>query len=143
MEEIARHVLEMAHESRAIAGLSEDRNGSIFLPMEKDCGAILTSLGQTATADAATRAAREGLQESIGQMHAPIQEIRKIELRMRRVALNARISAFQLGSSGSALDALAGSVQQLASELSLIHISITALSCRTNAERKEKRPAGC
>ena len=140
LEEIARHVLEMAHESRAIAGLSEDRNGSIFLPMEKDCGAILTSLGQTATADAATRAAREGLQESIGQMHAPIQEIRKIELRMRRVALNARISAFQLGSSGSALDALAGSVQQLASECREQSELLSSMSLAASRSRSEGQP---
>jgi hypothetical protein len=54
--------------------------------------------------------------ETIDRMHGPIQEIQQIESRMRMMALNARISAFHLGDSGSALDVLAGSVQQLASE---------------------------
>jgi len=116
LEEIARHVLEMAHESRTLAGFSEDDKGSVFLPMEQGCRAILTNLGHATNADEATQAARAGLEESIGQMLGPIKEIQKIELQMRRVALNARISAFHLGSTGSALEVLAGSVQQLASE---------------------------
>lgn len=122
LEGIAAQVRQMAHESRALAGLSEDGKGSLFLPMEHDCGAILSSLVHTSNADAATRVARKGLEDTIVQMRGPIQEIQQIELQMRKVALNARISAFHLGSTGSALDVIAGSVQQLASE------------CRTRSE---------
>jgi hypothetical protein len=116
LEGIAKHVLEMADESRALSGVREDREGSFFLPMERDCGAILVSLGHTANAESATRSTRKGLAETIGQMSDPIQEILQIESKMRMMALNARISAFHLGADGSALDVLAGSVQQLASE---------------------------
>jgi hypothetical protein len=116
LEGIARHVLEMADESRALSGLRGDGNGSFFLPMEQDCGAILISLDQTSNVESATRSTRMGLAENIGQMSGPIQEILQIETKMRRMALNARISAFHLGVDGSALDVLAGSVQQLASE---------------------------
>lgn len=140
LEGIARHVLEMAHDSRAIAGLSEGENGSFFMPMERDCGAILTSLGQTEAADAATRAARKSLQETVGQMRQPIQEIRQIELRMRRVALNARISAFQLGSAGSALNALAGSVQQLASQCRSQSELLSSMSLAASRSRFEDKP---
>jgi hypothetical protein len=116
LEGIARHVLEMAHESRALSGIREDGKGSFFLPLEQDCGAILTSLGHTSNAEAATRATRRDLTETIGKMSGPIQEIQQIESKMRRMALNARISAFHLGDTGSALDVIAGSVQQLAFE---------------------------
>ena len=116
LEEIARHVLAMVHQSRALAGLSEDDNGSIFLPIEEDCGAILTGLGHSADVESAIRVARNRLQETVSKMLEPIAEIKKIQLQIRMVALNARISAFHLGSSGSTLDALAGSVQQLAAE---------------------------
>jgi hypothetical protein len=116
LEDIARHVLEMAEESRALSGLRADGKGSFFLPMEQDCGAILISLGHTANAESATRSTRKGLVETIGQMSGPIQEILQIESKMRMMALNARISAFHLGADGSALDALASSVQELASE---------------------------
>jgi len=116
LEDIARHVLEMADQSREVSGLSDDGKGSFFLPMEQDCGAILTSLDHTANAEVTMRATRRGLAETIDRMRGPIQEIQKIESRMRRMALNARISAFHLGDTGSALDVLAGSVQQLASE---------------------------
>jgi methyl-accepting chemotaxis protein len=116
LEGIAKHVLEMADESRALSGLREDGKGSFFLPMEQDCGAILTSLGDTANAESATRSTRKGLAETIGRMNGPIQEIQQIATKMRMLALNARISAFHLGADGSAVDVLAGSVQQLALE---------------------------
>ena len=144
LEEIARHVIEMTHESRALAGLSEDDSGSIFLPMEKDCSAILASLGHAADADAAKRAARAGLEETIGKMESPIREIQKIELKMRRVALNARISAYHLGSAGSALDALAGSVQLLASECRDRSEALGSMSEAVTRSRwdEEPTPAG-
>jgi hypothetical protein len=116
LEGIAKHVLEMADESRALSGVRDDGNGSFFLPMEQDCGSILISLGHSAKAESATRSTRKGLAETIGQMSGPIQEILQIESKMRMMALNARISAFHLGADGSALDVLAGSVQQLALE---------------------------
>jgi hypothetical protein len=116
LEGIARHVLEMVEESRALSGLRKDESGSFFLPMEQHCRAILAGLGDTAKAEAATQATKEGLAENIGRMRDSIQEIKRIEPKMRRMALNARISAFHLGATGSALDVLAGSVQQLALE---------------------------
>ena len=116
LDSIAKHVLEMADESRALSGIREDGKGSFFLPMEQDCGAILVSLGDTANAESATRSTRKGLADTIGRMSAPIQEILQIESKMRMMALNARISAFHLGADGCALDVLAGSVQQLALE---------------------------
>jgi methyl-accepting chemotaxis protein len=116
LDGIARHVLQMADESRALSGLREDGKGSFFLPMEQDCSAILTSLRHTSNAEVATRATRKGLAETIDRMREPILEIQKIGSRMRRMALNARISAFRLGEVGSTLDVIAGSVQQLAFE---------------------------
>jgi hypothetical protein len=116
LEGIARHVLEMVEESRALSGLRKDESGSFFLPMEQHCRAILAGLGDTAKAEAATQTTKEGLAENLGRMRDSIQEIKYIEPKMRRMALNARISAFHLGAAGSALDVLAGSVQQLASE---------------------------
>jgi hypothetical protein len=116
LEGIARHVLNMVAESRALAGLNKDEKGSFFLPMEQHCRTILAGLDDTAEAEAAMQATKTGLADNIGRMRGSIQEIQHIEPKMRRMALNARISAFHLGVSGSALDVLAGSVQQLAAE---------------------------
>jgi hypothetical protein len=116
LEGIARHVLEMVKESRSLTGFRKDERGSFFLPMEQQCRAILAGLGDTAEAEAATQVTKTGLADNIGRMRESIQEIQHIEPKMRRMALNARISAFHLGVSGSALDVLAGSVQQLAAE---------------------------
>jgi uncharacterized phage infection (PIP) family protein YhgE len=134
LEGIARTVLEMADESRAISGLRDDGTGSFFLPMEQDCSAILASLSHTAKAEVATLATRKGLAKTIDKMSGSIQEIQQVETKMRRMALNARISAFHLGDTGSALDVLAGSVQQLASECKERSQSlVTSLHSMSNA----------
>jgi chemotaxis regulatin CheY-phosphate phosphatase CheZ len=116
LEGIARHVLEMVDESRALAGLRNDEKGSLFLPLEQHCRTILAGLGEAAKAEAAAQSTKEGLADNLGRMRGSIQEIQQTEPKMRKMALNARISAFHLGATGSALDVLAGSVQQLASE---------------------------
>ncbi len=116
LDQIAGHVLEIAGESRTLSGSSEDETNSFFLQMERGCTAILASLNQCAKAQAAIRATSGDLTETIGRMRGPIEEIRTIEIQMRRMAMNARISAFHLGPTGDALGVLAGSVQQLSSE---------------------------
>jgi hypothetical protein len=141
LEGIAMHVLEMANESRALSGVREDGKGSFFLPMEQDCGAILRSLGDTANAESAMRSTRKGLAETIDRMNSPIQEILQIETKMRMMALNARISAFHLGADGSALDVLASSVQELASECrersDLLVVSLGSMSETATRSRDE------
>jgi len=139
LEEIARHVVEMARESRALAGIAEGGTGSIFSSMDKDFPAILTSLDQTANTRSATLVAREGLGQIIGQMHDPIHEIQQIEFEMRRIALNAQISACNLGSAGIALDVLAGSVQQLASECRERSESLSSMSWAVTRERRKRQ----
>jgi len=116
MDDIAAHVLEMAGESRTLSGLSEEDGKSFFLQMERGCAAILASLSHCAAAEAATRATSGALAATIARMRGPVAEIRTIELQVHFMALNARISADQLGASGNVLAVLAASMQQLASD---------------------------
>lgn len=116
MDDIARHVLEIAGESRALSGLSADETSSFFLEMERGCSAILASLSNCATAQAAIRVTSGELAETIGRTRKPIDETESIGIRMHRTALNARIRARHLGASGDVLSVLAASMQELASE---------------------------
>jgi len=114
LDEISAHVVQMVEEGGALSGLSG--KSSALRQMERGCSAILSNLNQCAGADAATRKTSDGLSEKIGRMRASIEEIRTIELQMRRIAMNARISAEHLGPSGEALSALANSIKQRATE---------------------------
>jgi hypothetical protein len=114
LEQIAVSVLEMAGESRTLSGLSADETDSFFLEMERGCTNILASLSQCATGRDAVRGSTVGLAATIGRMRGPIDEIRTIEIQMHRMAMNARISAFHLGSTGDALGILASSLQRVA-----------------------------
>ena len=116
LDEIATHVLEMVNESRTLSGLSADEKDSFFLQMEQGCSAILASLGRCTKAEAATKVTGGSLAETIDRMRAPVEEIRAIEVQIKRIRMNARIQAAQTGPAGDALGVLAGSIQQLALE---------------------------
>jgi methyl-accepting chemotaxis protein len=116
LDQIGAHVLTMADESRTVSGLSPGETTSFFREMEEGCGAIFASLSQGETAQAAINISTGQLVDTIHRMRGPIDEIRTIEHQMHRMALNARISAAQIGVAGDALGVLAGAVQQLSSE---------------------------
>ena len=118
MDEIARHILLMADESRALSGLSADETTSFLLRMEGTCTAILASLSICATSQATIGAAGGNLAVIVGQTRGPVDEIQSIGIRMHRMAMNARIRAAHLGAAGEVLGVLAASMQELASECS-------------------------
>ena len=114
LDEIRAHVAQMVEEGAALSGLSG--KSSALRQLERGCSAILAGLSQCAGADEATRKTSDGLSGKIARMRESIEEIRTIELQMRRIAMNARISAEHLGPSGEALSALANSIKQRATE---------------------------
>jgi methyl-accepting chemotaxis protein len=116
LDDIAARVRGMAEESRTLSGLSEDEQNPFFLQMERGCTSILSVLSHCVNAEAATRAVGRVLAERIGRMRRPVEDIRAIEMEMRRMAMNARIGAVHLGAMGDTLGALADSMQQQAVE---------------------------
>jgi hypothetical protein len=118
MDDIARHVLQMANESRALSGLSADKTTSFLLQTEGTCAAILASLSNCATSQAAIGVTGGNLASIVGRTRGPIDDIQSIGIRMRRMAMNARIRAAHLGAAGEALGVLAASMQELASDCS-------------------------
>ena len=116
LDDIAAHVAGMVEESQVLASVSGNEKNSFFGQMERGCSAILTSLNACTNADSAAAATSQDLAEKIARMRAAIEEIRDIETQMKRIAMNARISAMHLGSSGEALSALADSIKQRAFE---------------------------
>jgi hypothetical protein len=144
LQEIARHVVKMAAESRALDG--QAGSNSFLQNMERGCSAVLASFSQCAEADAAARAVSEGLAEKVTGMRASIQEIQTIEAQMRRTAMNAMISAEHLGQSGEALGTLADSILQRAYESrqaskALIQ-ALDSLSANTQRLAGQGRTAG-
>jgi hypothetical protein len=118
MDDIARHILEMADESRALSGLSGDETTSFLLQMEGTCTAIQASLSICATSQATIGATGGNLALIVGRTRGPVDDIQSIGIRMHRMAMNARIRAAHLGAAGEVLGVLAASMQELASECS-------------------------
>jgi hypothetical protein len=116
LDDIQRHVMGMTEESRTLSGASGDEKNSFLLEMERGCTAILDGLTHRANAECDTQATSGVLVKTIGRMHESLKEIQAIEREMHLMAVNARICASHIGRSGDALSALAGSMQQQASE---------------------------
>jgi hypothetical protein len=120
LDGIAAHVLGMAEASAALMGISHVDQDSFFLRMEGRFTAILKMLGVCAAAQAEIERAAEGLAETIAKMRDSVSEIREIEIRIERIALNAMIRATHIGAAGNALNTIAEAMQGLARQSSAV-----------------------
>jgi len=114
LEHIAARAQDMAQASRELMGISTDEQDSFFLRMEADFTAILKMLSACSTAQADLQSTARSLEEIIARMQGSVTEIRGIEIRIQRIAINATLRASQLGSAGEALTVIAGVMRGLA-----------------------------
>ncbi len=118
LEHLAERVAAMADESKSLLGLSQDDSGSFFLQMENCFSTILDSIGKCAVSEQAIRDAAGNLELTLQQMRGHAEEIRGVEIRMERIALNAGVRAAHIGAQGNALSVLADAIQRLAADSS-------------------------
>jgi hypothetical protein len=114
LESIAARVQNMAEASRTLMGISADDQDSFLLRLEGHFTAILKMLGTCTTAQAEMGSTAANLVETIGGMRESVAEIRRTEIRIRRIATNATIRATHIGAAGNALDVIAEAMQGLA-----------------------------
>jgi alkylated DNA nucleotide flippase Atl1 len=114
LDGIAGRVREMAETSKTLIGSSANEQDSFFLQMEGRFTAILKVVGTCAEADVETQSVLGELEATVKGMRDSVAEIRQIEIRIRRMAINATIRAIQIGNAGSALNVVAEVMQRLA-----------------------------
>ena len=120
LESIAARALEMAEASGALMGISHDDQDSFFLRMEGRFTAVLKMLGACAAAQEEIERAAASLGETVAKMGESVSEIREIEIRIERIALNAMIRATHIGAAGNALNTIAEDMQGLARQSSAV-----------------------
>ena len=102
---IGRRAQEMAEQSRELmCGNGED---SFLLQMEGHFTTILNLLSSCSEAQAQMEATAGRLGETIGHMRDWVVEIRGIEIRIQRIAMNATIQATHIGAAGDPLNVIA------------------------------------
>jgi hypothetical protein len=114
LDGIAGRVREMAETTKALVGSSAEGKDSSFLQMEGRFTAILRVVGTCAQAEAESQSVLTELEETVKQLWGAVGEIREIEIRIRRMAINATVKAVQIGSAGNALNVIADVMQRLA-----------------------------
>jgi len=116
LEEIAARVDAMSEASRTLLGVSSDEHDSFFLGMEGRFTAILQILEASEQTVEETRTALGDLNETAGRIRISANQVRDVEIRIRRLALNATIRATEIGEAGNALGVLAEVMHRLAAE---------------------------
>jgi hypothetical protein len=117
---IADRVRGMTDAGATLLDAPADGRDSIFLQTEGRFTGILEVAGRCAQAQAETQSVLAKLREATGRMRDAVTEIRGIEIRIRRIAINATIRAVQIGAAGSALSVVADVMQRVAADSSSI-----------------------
>ena len=114
LQNIALRVGDMAEASRALMGISASEQDGFFLDMETRFTAILELLATCTSAQQEMERTVGFLEETINGMLDSVAEIRSIEIRIQRIALNAVIRAVHLGRAGDGLNVIAEIMGRLA-----------------------------
>jgi methyl-accepting chemotaxis protein len=107
---------EMSQEAKGVTGI-KGQNGSSFLEeMERDLSALTGSLGDYSKLNREMEKTMGQVAEMVAGMSSFVNEIEKIGIDMKMVALNAIIHAAHIGDEGLPLGVLAESVHHLSVE---------------------------
>jgi hypothetical protein len=116
LDDIAGRARETAEAGRTLVEASGDERNSFLERMEGYFQAILSAAGGFDREWAEMRIIAGGLEAPIAEMRAGIAEIRRIEIQIQRIAVNAAIGAIHIGSTGQALSVIAEVMQSLAQQ---------------------------
>jgi methyl-accepting chemotaxis protein len=116
LDDIAARAQEMAEASRTLVEASGDERNPFIERMESYFKAIVEAAAGFDQEWLEMQAIATGLEETTERMRAAIAEIRRIEIQIQRIAINAAIGAIHVGSSGQALSVIAEVMQSLAQE---------------------------
>jgi len=114
---IGRRVQEMAEASWQLTGGAEGHDGFLLL-IEGHFTVILKAVESCTAAQEQIGRLVAPVEDAVARMQARVEEIRGIELRIQRIALNSSIRATHLGRAGDALEVIAGEMHRLAADSS-------------------------
>lgn len=116
LDGIMARVREMAATSQTLVRSSGDDADASFLQLEGRLSAILNVVAACTKAEAEIEGGLTELTQAVTEMQNSIGEILEVEVRIRRIAINATIRAVQIGDAGNALTVIAEVMQRLASD---------------------------
>jgi hypothetical protein len=126
LDTIAERVAGMAEASKTLLGSAGGERGSFFVQMEGLFTAILKILRACHQAEIETESALCEFESTVARMQKSVSEIREIEIRIGRMAINAMVRAAQIGGAGKALQVIADMMQRLAFDSNAITDQVTA-----------------
>jgi uncharacterized phage infection (PIP) family protein YhgE len=110
---IEGRISSVAKNSGALLGGSEDEHNSFFLRMEESFTTILQAMSACSVAQEEIQATPAKMAGLIGEMLRAIDEIRVLEIRIQRTAINASIRAVHIGVAGAPLAVIAEEMERL------------------------------
>ena len=115
----------MAAAGETLLGSSVGEQDSFFIQMERRFTTIVKILGAYDRVQNETWSAFAGFEQTVARMHECVAEIREIEIRIRRLAINATVRVAQIGAAGDPLQVLAEALHRLAQDAQRITGEVT------------------
>jgi hypothetical protein len=119
LESIACRVSSMAENGGTLLGGSEEDHNSFFLRMEESFTTILQAMTACSEAQEEIQATPARVTGLVGEMTRAIDEIRVLEIRIQRTAINASIRAVHIGGPGAPLAVIAAEMERLVAASSI------------------------
>lgn len=116
LDDINRQVGEMCEETRKLVNEADASGSSFVSSLERGFSLIAQSLGEYDRINDQLSGTIDHAAQTIGAMSAFIDEIEKISIEIRMIALNACIRAAHVGEHGAALGVLADTIHDLSAE---------------------------
>jgi methyl-accepting chemotaxis protein len=116
---IVRNVEEMTEEMKRLVGVSGSGGSSFFAGLEGGLTSLISAVSDYVSVNRELSAALHRVTGTVEQMSSFVNEIEKIGLKMKMVALNAAVHAARIGEEGLGLGVLADALHPLSVETSL------------------------
>jgi methyl-accepting chemotaxis protein len=116
--DVVRNVEEMTEEMGRLVGVDDSGAGSFFSGLEGGLASLISAVSDYVAVNRELSAALYRVTGTVEQMSSFVNEIEKIGLKMKMVALNASVHAAHIGEEGLGLGVLADALHPLSLETS-------------------------
>lgn len=118
LHHIACRVSEMSEKTRTLAGTTDDSENSFLARLEDSFSILNTSVSEYVRINGELSEAVQQVAGAVGSLSAFMNDIQKIGIEMKMIALNACVHAAHIGSQGMGLSVLAEAISGLAVDTS-------------------------
>lgn len=123
LREVARKQSGLSAETRSMAGIADQTDGSFFNGMQRDISVVTVALQEGSKVNQSLSIAMGAVADTVREIASFVEDIEKIGEEIKLIALNAQIKSADTGDEGAALGVLAEAIQRISND-AIDHTSV-------------------